>query len=85
MQDIILSTTVYKCEVLSTFIIKSSTTDGNTKDGNNTAADVSTRCSSLHQGNHTKHKAIMIFIYSAISPWEEVSSLLRMGCHLSPG
>ena len=47
------------------------------KDGNNTAADVLTRYSSLHQGNEAKHKAIMIFVYSAISPWTN--------CHLSSG
>ena len=55
------------------------------KDGNNTAANVSTRCSGLHQGNEAKHKAIMIFIYSVISPWDELLSLLGMGCHLSSG
>ena len=48
-------------------------------------ADISTRCSSLHQGNDTKHKAIMIFIYSAISPWDELSSLLKTGCYFSSG
>ena len=27
----------------------------------------------------------MIFIYSAVSSWDELSSLLRTGCYLSPG